>query len=640
MHGRKRAKPTAEVEKLRKEREASKIKEYNGIVAACFEKKTKCEYDKEAFILTTKILSQNPDFYTIWNFRRSVLLNEISGDCSEEEKQQKFSSELLFLQEVFRLNPKSYWIFNHRRWCLDNMPNPDWKNELDLVCKMLDMDARNFHGWGYRRYVISKLSCIDSYAVNICKTEFDFTTTKINQNFSNYSAWHQRSKLLPKLMEDKELDDQRKKNLIDQEFELVKSAFYTDPDDQSAWLYHWWLIGREIRHISVLGAYYDTQNFQIVLAFDDEVGMLTPFQVTCKDDTSQFNIVEGHWRSVSGDSDLDRMYGFVWIFTPNMKSTFTELVVTVKPEWIVPSHSGVKLVRNIQMCCHVGQLPQQSQDKLIQMSPQIVTENMKIDPSSLCSREDILPVTIQERINRLQSEIITVKELLEIEPESKWSLQTLSILLRELKYISGLNTEEAMNNDQEVITICDQLINIDKLRTKRFEDLRSKAIFETAINNLIQTSPNAPQEITFRDNKLLTSEKTQLSTFTLTSKNLTLIPTPSILLYIRILDLSHNKLTSIIFLSNLIHLQEVDICNNCISCINGVNKLRFLRVLNVQSNLIESWEAAKNGFVKWQGGECRVNLSGNPFIDKNFEETKWKIEMNEIAQNVNITIKP
>ncbi|CAG8485613.1 26798_t:CDS:2, partial [Dentiscutata erythropus] len=352
MHGRKRVKPTAEVEKLRKEKEASKIKEYNGIVAACFEKKSKCEFDKEAFILTTKILSQNPDFYTIWNLRRSILLNEISEDCSEEEKQQKFSSELLFLQEVFRHNPKSYWIFNHRRWCLDTMPNPDWKSELDLVGKMLDMDARNFHGWDYRRYVITRLSCIDSNALNLCKTEFDFTTTKINQNFSNYSAWHQRSKLLPNLLEDEQLGDQGKKNLIDQEFELVKSAFYTDPDDQSAWLYHWWLIGR-----------------------------------------------------------------------------------------------------------------------------------------------DILPLTKQERINLLKREIATVKELQEIEPESKWCLQTLLVLLRELKYISELNTKEAMNIDEEVITICDQLMNIDKMRAKRFEDLRSKVIFEKTTNNLVQTSPNAQQEI-------------------------------------------------------------------------------------------------------------------------------------------------
>ena len=57
--------------------------------------------------------------------------------------QESLSEELVFLQEIFQSNPKSYWIFNHRRWCLETMPNPDWKKELYLVEKMLELDARN-----------------------------------------------------------------------------------------------------------------------------------------------------------------------------------------------------------------------------------------------------------------------------------------------------------------------------------------------------------------------------------------------------------------------------------------------------------------------------------------------------------------
>ena len=51
-------------------------------------------------------------------------------------------------------------------------------------------------------------------------------------------------------------------------------------------------------------------------------------------------------------------------------------------------------------------------------------------------------------------------------------LQTLANLLRELKYITGANAEENSSIDDEVVTICDHLIKVDKLRTKRFEDLR------------------------------------------------------------------------------------------------------------------------------------------------------------------------
>ena len=33
---------------------------------------------------------------------------------------------------------------------------------------------------------------------------------------------------------------------MQQEFELVRNAFYTEPDDQSSWLYLRWLIGNSL----------------------------------------------------------------------------------------------------------------------------------------------------------------------------------------------------------------------------------------------------------------------------------------------------------------------------------------------------------------------------------------------------------
>jgi geranylgeranyl transferase type-2 subunit alpha len=60
---------------------------------------------------------------------------------------------------LLKQHPKVYWLWNHRRWCLHQVPerptqegekedplawrNANWNRELYIVDKMLDGDARN-----------------------------------------------------------------------------------------------------------------------------------------------------------------------------------------------------------------------------------------------------------------------------------------------------------------------------------------------------------------------------------------------------------------------------------------------------------------------------------------------------------------
>jgi geranylgeranyl transferase type-2 subunit alpha len=123
---------------------------------------------------------------------------------------------------------------------------------------MLMMDERNFHCWNYR--LLTSLLYLKEIALRLTnepqqaqitflKKECEMAEALIKKNFSNYSAWHYRSKLLPQLYSRLPRSEQDLKNpypipldKIKEDLALLKHAFFTDPKDQSPWNYHEWLI--------------------------------------------------------------------------------------------------------------------------------------------------------------------------------------------------------------------------------------------------------------------------------------------------------------------------------------------------------------------------------------------------------------
>ncbi|KAG2075993.1 rab-protein geranylgeranyltransferase [Suillus decipiens] len=249
MHNVKRNIQTPQALAEKKQREKSKIDEFLALTDDVLSRKKKQEWSDDAFELTQRLLQINPEFYTVWNYRRNILLSGIFPHSTPEQINNLLSDELSLTTTSLKANPKVYWIWNHRRWCLENVPDgpernglpsmewrqANWDKELFVAERMLDADARNFHAWNYRRYVLANMPTRRPEA-----SELAYTSRKIGANFSNFSAWHQRSKTLVGLWESGQLDPIQSR---DDEFELVSNALYTDPDDQSAWIYHRWLIG-------------------------------------------------------------------------------------------------------------------------------------------------------------------------------------------------------------------------------------------------------------------------------------------------------------------------------------------------------------------------------------------------------------
>ncbi|KAN0064591.1 Rab geranylgeranyltransferase [Thecaphora frezii] len=332
MHGVKRQKKTAaslEARELRKKKEQARIHDYLEVQDEFFRLKEQCIKTEEALSHTTNLLTLNPELYTVWNYRREILLSLFDAPLTEtqQEKPDVFASlrepaqapagqdaaaialssssatssqaasedrrrqqrtrlllerDLELTEHALRAHPKVYWIWNHRTWCLHNLPEDEqllargldkWKIEMKLVDKMLELDPRNFHGWSYRRYLAAQLALTFGPAANdassatewfpaslsstaltaeakkgqleLAQSELQYALGKIESNISNFSAWHQRTKLLPRVWDAKGWDEEKRRKARDEEYELVKQAMYTDPADQSVWIYHRWLIEQD-----------------------------------------------------------------------------------------------------------------------------------------------------------------------------------------------------------------------------------------------------------------------------------------------------------------------------------------------------------------------------------------------------------
>lgn len=230
MHGRVKVRTTAEQEALKKKERAEKLLRYKAGMSIVFKKRKDKIYDEELMMVTERMVLQNPDIYTLWNIRREAFIN---NNWEEKLLKDFYQSELLLTENCLKQNPKSYWVWYQRIWIMNHLMECDWKKELMLCNKCLNLDDRNFHCWNYREFIVQKAGISP-------EEEFQFATSKILNNFSNYSSWHYRSQLLSKIFHSSNQNSIYEKKK--EELDLVMNATFTDPNDSSAWFYQRWLL--------------------------------------------------------------------------------------------------------------------------------------------------------------------------------------------------------------------------------------------------------------------------------------------------------------------------------------------------------------------------------------------------------------
>ncbi|KAH6969866.1 hypothetical protein DER45DRAFT_67585 [Fusarium avenaceum] len=283
-----------------RQQDSVKIQKYHDLEDDIRKKISDNNYGPETFQLTSKLLRLNPEYYTIWNARRRCLIYGLLSKPSAGSPPSKVSqsssatdthtassaaslpssstetppppnpptagktgtttdgdadaevirAELGFTVPLLLEFPKCYWIWNYRLWTLDraierldiSLACRIWEEELRLVSKMLVKDRRNFHAWGYRRHVVAQLESPVLNGQSLVEPEFEYTTTKIRDDLSNFSAWHNRSQLIPRLLNEREADDENRKAFLDNELELIRGGLNVGPEDQSLWYYHQFLV--------------------------------------------------------------------------------------------------------------------------------------------------------------------------------------------------------------------------------------------------------------------------------------------------------------------------------------------------------------------------------------------------------------
>jgi geranylgeranyl transferase type-2 subunit alpha len=215
--------------------ELEEIAAYQQLVDEVSTKVTAREFTPQLLQKTAELLKKNPEYYTVWNHRRRIYVNEfdelarqvaakqIDDDGRISQVLDIIQLDLQFLFPLLLKFPKCYWIWNHRLWLLQQatvlLPASTarklWEDELGLVGKMLSRDSRNFHGWGYRRTVVESLESPALQGQSLARPELDYTKKMIGTNLSNFSAWHNRTKLMLRVLQEEKASDQERQHMLD-----------------------------------------------------------------------------------------------------------------------------------------------------------------------------------------------------------------------------------------------------------------------------------------------------------------------------------------------------------------------------------------------------------------------------------------
>ncbi|KAF8069038.1 hypothetical protein FPV67DRAFT_1580714 [Lyophyllum atratum] len=176
------------------------------------------EKSERVLELTEDIIRQNPAHYSAWQYRYETLL----------ALKSPLDVELKLMDELAVKFLKTYQVWHHRRLLLmlTSKPIP----ELAFITESLKVDAKNYHTWSYRQWLLAFFNDEDLWA-----GELDFVDTMLAQDVRNNSAWHHRFFVVFQSgLREGETDRGR---VVRRELTFVKQNIALVANNPSAWNY-------------------------------------------------------------------------------------------------------------------------------------------------------------------------------------------------------------------------------------------------------------------------------------------------------------------------------------------------------------------------------------------------------------------
>ncbi|KAE8695389.1 serine/threonine-protein kinase CTR1-like [Hibiscus syriacus] len=610
MHGRPRKAPKPEDEAAA----TAKAQKLRALQTQFFSFHHSKIYTKDAVELSAKLLEINPESYTAWNYRKLAVEHYLSQpDCNPDSVKSVLNDELGVVESALRQNFKSYGAWHHRKWVLSK-GHSSIDHELRLLDKFQKADSRNFHAWNYRRFVSELMNRSE-------KDELKYTEDMIYTNFSNYSAWHNRSVLLSALLEKKAEGFLSKENVLPEEYEFIHQAIFTDPDDQSGWFYHLWLLDQTVTiDYPLLVSTWPAHGSDVFLVGDRcQIGSSSPF-TTLFSDSGSFPIVlyfnqpvEGVSSStVSIECGFNKSKDLLWeplsvsnsqtaqVWVAHLKFPTSELdssvEVSVGHTKEIVSRRGFQYNHPSTFSFKVHVQPVERDSSQVSVAENILwrEENFNVYGEQaeesipivsfdrLCIKNGHESAASNWRIEALAKEIECFRELLLL-MDCKIGKLTLARLLTAYDAMLFPFANKLVHSE-EVLELYNDLMKLDPTHHRYYKDEYSSVLLQK-----MTSSKESLLQHCFRYKDSVSSAIG--NTICLRLNNLSLSRTRALekLLWVQMLDLSHNELQSIEGLEAMQLLSCLNLGNNklrSLTALEPLRKLKSLRVLDISYNQI------------------------------------------------------